>query len=117
MPDSTKRGTTEKRDESMNAVASVAAAPYGPVVPSHRELVFDALSNPKYSWRTVEGMARETGLSADQVERVLKSESSVVLRATLPDAHGRLLYTTIDHYRAHAGILRRVLSALSDQVR
>jgi hypothetical protein len=82
-----------------------------------RATVLDALSNPNFMWRTAEGIASETGLSLTTVDFVLDELSESLIRSASPDEHGRIRYTTLGNYRAHAGILRRVLSALSDQVR
>lgn len=82
-----------------------------------RTLVLDALNEAHLAWRTAEGIASEKALSLDVVRLELASLSDVLIRSSFPDEHGRPRYTTFQNYRAHAGILRRVLSALSDQVR
>jgi len=82
-----------------------------------RTLVVGALAEPRVMWRTAEGIAAETSLSIEEVNSVLRSMSDSLIRSALPDNQGRTRFTTFQNYRAHAGILRRVLTALSDQVR
>jgi len=110
----------------MNALAnSLAAEPLSPAdaatpITSEATIegaVMDALSDERYLWRTAEGIARDTGFSTRLVKSVLIHSSDSVIRSVMDDEQGRPLYTTPQHYRAHAGILRRALSALCDQVR
>lgn len=82
-----------------------------------RSIVLDAFEQSQSMWRTAEGIAVETGLPIAAVSLALKSLSDSLICSELPDDKGRTRYTTLGNYRAHAGILRRVLSALSDQVR
>ena len=82
-----------------------------------REPIEGALNNPRYFWRTVDGIANETHLSSVAISHYLDSIAESLIISAVPDSQGRLRYTTLEHYRAHAGILRRVLSTLSDQVR
>ena len=41
--------------------------------------VMNALNDPKYDFRTVEGLARDSGLTKDEVVRVLKNNPAVRL--------------------------------------
>ena len=110
---------SEKKHENMSALA--ASAPRivdnERILSDERTAVLDALENPRYLWRTAEGIAVETDLLLASVRRVLVSESNSLIVSAIPDDHGKTRYTTLRHYRAHAGILRRVLDTLSDQVR
>lgn len=56
-------------------------------------LVDRALRDPKWDFRTVEGIARETGLSEERVERLLHENADKVRRAYVTDRKGRLLFT------------------------
>ena len=64
-----------------------------------KERVLAALANPRYSWRTVDGVGRETGLDSVQVLRIIEGMPDLVMRSRIPDAQGRALYTTRAHYR------------------
>jgi hypothetical protein len=98
--------------KDMNALA-VSVTP----IVNDRTLVLKALNNDDFMWRTAEGIARETDLSLEAVNSVLSSLSDSLIQSAVPNENGRTRYTTLEHYRAHAGILRRVLDTLSDQVR
>ena len=72
-----------------------------------RALVRAALSSPKYEWRTIEGIAKEAGLSPDDVLRTISGLANEVIQSTVPDAKGRVLYATRKHYRAtHSASIR-----------
>src|SRR5260370_38492453 len=78
-----------------------------------RAVVLDDFEHSHSMWRTAEGIAAQTSLPVDKVNLALKTMSELLIRSALPDDKGRTHYTTLGNYRAHAGILRRVLSALS----
>src|SRR5438270_4654845 len=61
--------------------------------------VKDALEAPDYNWRTVEGIAQDTGLDPATVKDAFKDLSSSLIRSSIPDKLGRPLYTTRDHYK------------------
>jgi len=82
------------------------------------ELVLEALSNPKYEWRTVEGIAREKSLPPGDVIYALEVDlDDTVIRASFPDDRGRRLYMKRSRYTQRRSLLNRVLSVLSDEVR
>ncbi len=102
-----------KTNDTMNALAN--SFPLQPM--DERKRVLEALGNPGYLWRSAEGIAAETHLPIEGVKATLQSMSDLAIRSIGPDDRGRYLYTTPEHYRAHASIFRRAFSALSDQVR
>jgi hypothetical protein len=55
--------------------------------------VFEALADPSWDFRTVEGVARSTGLSLGEVESVLVKYPDLIRRSAIPDREGRDLYT------------------------
>ena len=82
------------------------------------ESVLTALANPRYQWRTVDGIAREARLSPAQIANILNTElREVIIRSAVKDKQGRTLYTTRTRYKKTRTIGNRILSALSDQVR
>jgi hypothetical protein len=81
-----------------------------------RKMVIDALEDKQYDWRTVEGVAGQTGIPATKIQDILKNLESEVVRSAIPDELGRALYTTRKHYRETHGLGARFLSALSDKV-
>ena len=57
------------------------------------ERVYEALSDPQWDFRTVEGIARTTGLSGEEVAGVLDRHKGEIRRSMVPDRQGRTLYT------------------------
>jgi hypothetical protein len=54
--------------------------------------VFMALDRPGYTWRTIGGIARETGLSSDRVgEIVSKYNLNLTRRSKVPSLSGQAL--------------------------
>ena len=55
--------------------------------------VFEALEDPQWDFRTVEGMVRTTGLSEEAVQNVIEKFSELVRQSKVPDRKGRDLFT------------------------
>ena len=81
-----------------------------------RNTVVRALEDPNYEWRTVEGVAEQTGLEETNVRETLEELNGEIIRSSSPDESGRNLYTTRRHYRETQGLGTRILNALSDKV-
>jgi hypothetical protein len=81
-----------------------------------RNIVVRALEDPNYEWRTVEGVAEQTGIEEANVRETLEELNGEIIRSSIPDESGRHLYTTRRHYRQTQGLGTRILSALSDKV-
>ena len=52
------------------------------------------LKTPRWDFRTVEGISRETGLNAACIVELLEEHQPEVRRAVARDRKGRVLYTT-----------------------
>jgi hypothetical protein len=74
---------------------------------SNKQKVLRALENPEWEWRTVTGVAAETGLDPEEVVGILEESPDEVIRSEVPDARGRPLYTTRRHYRRTQNVLNR----------
>ena len=70
-----------------------------------------ALEDPRWDWRTVEGLSRDTGLPLDYIRTTLESSSDEVIRSRTPDAEGRALYTTRRHYTKRRGFFDHLRSS------
>ncbi|MCG7867002.1 MAG: hypothetical protein N0E59_10735 [Candidatus Thiodiazotropha taylori] len=75
-----------------------------------------ALENPKYKWRTVEGVAKETGLETVTVVSSLSNHNDLVIQSSIPSNTGADLFTTRDHYREKSTIFSRVMSSITNKV-
>jgi hypothetical protein len=78
--------------------------------------VASAMENPKYRWRTIEGLANDTGISSDQIDHLINGELADQVLTTR-DKLGRTLYTTRRHYNRSQPLVNRLLTVLSDQIR
>ncbi len=57
--------------------------------------VFEALDDPRWDFRTVQGLAKSTELPEHIVCDVLQRYPQFVRRSPVPDAQGRGLYTLV----------------------
>lgn len=92
--------------------------PYG--LDANAQKVVRALENPKYNWRTIDGIAQETGIEPYQVANILRFLPSAgidLVQSSVPDKQGRALYTTRPHYIKSQNFANRLLSAFSDRIR
>lgn len=53
----------------------------------------NALADKRWDFRTIEGIARDTGLDESTVREVLEMHTGEVRRSLVPDSKGRTLYT------------------------
>ncbi len=72
-------------------------------------LIYEALVDPRWEYRTVEGISGETKLTQQEVEYLLDSFPEVFARSPFPDIAGRRLYTLRANQSA-LGTLSRILS-------
>jgi dihydroorotate dehydrogenase len=73
--------------------SSLTASPDSAIVASSRQKVLDALSDPRWDFRTVGAIARATGLPEVAVGYILADMSDQVRTPAAPDPLGRTLYT------------------------
>lgn len=91
-----------------------------PPFPPEVTAVITALENPKYNWRTIDGIGEETGLSPSQIGGILSLDDfqhTIVHSRTTRDRQGRDLYSTRAHYRQTRGLLNRFLDANAGYIR
>lgn len=55
--------------------------------------VFEALSDPEWDFRTVDGISKATNLTATEVKAILSKYPSLVRKSLVRDNDGRELYT------------------------
>jgi hypothetical protein len=70
--------------------------------------VFQALSDPLWEFRTVSGIAKETGLPSATVERIIAAHGDLIGESEVPDAKGRPLY----YLKSRQTPIRQFLSRL-----
>ncbi|KAI9134349.1 hypothetical protein [Acaryochloris sp. CCMEE 5410] len=55
--------------------------------------VINALNNPEWDFRTIQGLSKELNLEASEVQKILENNLHLVREALVPDSKGRILYT------------------------
>jgi hypothetical protein len=75
--------------------------------------VFDALANPKWDFRTIIGISKNTGLDESVVKAVLDKYSNLIRMSPISDDRGRNLYTLRTRpftLQERLAVVQRVLS-------
>ena len=78
------------------------------------ERVIAALQDSPHKWRTVRGVARDSGLSMHEVVKIL-ARSPDILRSRKPNRHGQALFTTRAKFRERTPLSRRFKAALTNE--
>lgn len=61
-------------------------------------VVLKALEDPRWDWRTVQGVARDTGIPENEIFAIIESSPDEVIRSRIRDEQGQALYATRQHY-------------------
>jgi len=75
-----------------------------------------ALESPRYKWRTLNGIAKESGLPINVVVNVLTTNTDTFLRSSTPAKSGEPLFTTRKHYLETASSGEKILGALKNRI-
>jgi len=82
--------------------------------PEDRRKIIDALEDKRYIWRTMDGVAKDTGLPLELVESaILRDDQLNTLAASFPDKQGRALFTTRQHYQKKRSLGWRIVGAIA----
>jgi hypothetical protein len=80
--------------------------------------VFEALADPEWDFRTIDGIRKATGLSKDEVVKIIGNyEGKLIGKSTVPDAKGRDLFYIIDDRSALQETLAQLRTFISKSVR
>jgi hypothetical protein len=79
--------------------------------------VLSALENPKFRWRTIGGIAKETGIDAADVGATIAKEvgNNVVL-APAPSQEGEKLFSTRNRFLETASLGEKLIGAFKNRV-
>jgi hypothetical protein len=55
--------------------------------------IFEALEDPKWDWRTVRALSRESGLEAGEVRAIIGKYPELIRKSEVPSQKGEDLYT------------------------
>ena len=80
------------------------------------ETVQRALMDPRWTYRTIDGISRDTELSYEEVAGLLKQHRSEVRVAPIRDGDGRVLYTSKRRRRSWRSVLWEIQACLSKSI-
>lgn len=80
------------------------------------ELIIRALENPKYKWRTIGGISKETALTPDVIKNELQKHPDLIIKSSIQSINGEDLYTTRAHYRKNSSIVERLNNSIINKV-
>jgi hypothetical protein len=84
-------------------------------MPNNTKKIIEALSNPDWEWRTINGISEESKLDPREVRSRIKSliRQGQVIESTVPDVNGRALYSLIADVRGDKAGLSYVTSLIA----
>lgn len=74
-----------------------------------------AFENEKYDWRTVRGIAKESGTSHEEVRLYISHHGEELVKSSALNSEGEQLYTTRSHYKQRVGLGSRITSILRNR--
>lgn len=74
-----------------------------------------ALEDDRFKYRTINGIARETGVPEEVVLSKIKELADVII-STKTTTDGRALYTTRNHYKKVASLSERIRAVIRNKV-
>ncbi len=84
--------------------------------PLDPNFIFAALESPKFKWRTIDGVAAETGVSPDAVRAVIEQNRGRIIQSTVPAASGQALFTTREHFIQKSTPFEKIVGAFKNRV-
>jgi hypothetical protein len=77
--------------------------------------VATALESDEYDWRTLGGIAKDTGLEPHAIEKALSALTPILVQSESRD--GLPVFTTREHYQERRSLGSRFLTGLSGELR
>lgn len=73
-----------------------------------------ALECKRFRWRTVKGLAQETGIDESVIQGELSAHGSLIIKSSKTTNKGEELFTTRAHYRATTSPWKKILSSIKN---
>lgn len=86
-----------------------------PYIEAQKRAVIAAFENPKYEWRTIAGVARETGLPIDIVESIITGNRELIVKSSFRAQTGEDLFTTRVHFSRFASASQKFWGAVKNR--
>ncbi|HVB15717.1 MAG TPA: hypothetical protein VNF04_04230 [Stellaceae bacterium] len=80
--------------------------------------VLNALNNPNFEWRTIEGVRKDAHLDADEAIGILGELQSkgLVIQSNSPSEDGRYLFITRERFNQRATLGEKILGAVRNRI-
>lgn len=75
-----------------------------------------SLEDSRYKWRTIRGVAKETGSSPEEIHKILSMHSDIVVKSSIPADSGEELFTTREHFRQMQSPFVKIASSVTASV-
>jgi hypothetical protein len=82
---------------------------------AQKQAVIAAFENPKYKWRTVASVARETGLPFDIVESIIAGNRDLIVKSPQQSRTGEDLFSTRAHFSRFASATQKFWGAVKNR--
>jgi hypothetical protein len=80
------------------------------------ELIKKALENPKFKWRTIEGVAEETSLDPITVVNTIGANQDTIIKSSITSIDGKDLFTTRKYYKSKSSPWQIITSSIINKV-
>lgn len=80
------------------------------------EMIAGTLANPKYKWRTIDGIVKESGLDHKTVVNSMSAHEDLIIKSSIPSKDGKDLFTTREHYRKKRTPWQMIASSIMNKV-
>ncbi|HBV9988667.1 TPA: hypothetical protein MEA99_002527 [Klebsiella aerogenes] len=78
------------------------------------EKIKNAFGNKKYTWRTIRGVAKETGLDPMIVTKYIMTHEDEIVKSSMPNEKGETLFTSRLNRRSQSPWVR-IISAVKNR--
>lgn len=82
-----------------------------------KQQVLGALADSRFTWRTVHGVAKQTGLPEATVFKVISDNTDDIVQSSVPSTSGSILFTTREHFNEKGTVAEKIIGAFKGRVR
>lgn len=79
--------------------------------------VLKALADQRFKWRTVNGLAKDSGLDVSEVRQILKAKEELIVQSSVPSTKGEDLFTLRELYSTKESLGSQLLGAFKGRAR
>lgn len=84
--------------------------------PDEIAAIREALENPNYNWRTIQGVSKDTGIALERVGAYLLGDPDGVARSSALSKDGESLFTTMEHFQKRTSSVNKISSAFKNRL-